>query len=136
MIIPRAENAVIVLSSIADHDDRPALRQKRIKPLERWLARFDASADLNTWLARLEQLHPTEIDMASAAEFRSGQRAWGFLRPAAAGVHVTGTNGKGSTCAALEKTAQHAGLRYWAVSPSALARVQRTLSVLLAECIR
>ena len=69
-----------------------------------------SSADLNTWLARLEQLHPTEIDMGLQRVAEVAARL-GILRPAPLVFTVTGTNGKGSTCATLDLLLQQAGLR-------------------------
>lgn len=68
------------------------------------------SADLAGWLARLEQLHPTEIDMGLQRVACVAARL-GIVRPAPLVFTVTGTNGKGSTCAALDQLLQQAGLR-------------------------
>ncbi len=64
---------------------------------------------LDGWLARCEQLHPTEIDMG-LARVRTVAQALGlsFSVPV---VMVAGTNGKGSTCAMLESVALQAGYR-------------------------
>ncbi|WP_339649107.1 bifunctional tetrahydrofolate synthase/dihydrofolate synthase [Halopseudomonas pelagia] len=69
-----------------------------------------SSADLAGWLARLEQLHPTEIDMGLQRVASVAARL-GISRPAPLVFTVTGTNGKGSTCAALDQLLQQAGLR-------------------------
>lgn len=66
--------------------------------------------DLAGWLARLEQLHPTEIDMGLQRVAGVAARL-GLSRPAPLIFTVTGTNGKGSTCAALNGLLQQAGLR-------------------------
>ncbi len=55
---------------------------------------------LADWLAYLEQLHPTAIDMG-LERVRSVAARLGLGRPAPRVVTVTGTNGKGSTCAFL-----------------------------------
>jgi dihydrofolate synthase/folylpolyglutamate synthase len=61
------------------------------------------------WLARCEQLHPTEIDMG--LQRVEQVRARLDLRFEAPVITVAGTNGKGSTCAMLESIALHAGYR-------------------------
>lgn len=59
------------------------------------------STDLAGWLARLEQLHPTEIEMGLERVAEVARRLC-IGQPEALVFTVTGTNGKGSTCAALE----------------------------------
>jgi len=53
---------------------------------------------LQDWLDYLEQLHPTAIDMG-LDRCREVAARLGLTRPAPQVVTVTGTNGKGSTCA-------------------------------------
>ena len=53
---------------------------------------------LQDWLEYLEQLHPTAIDMG-LDRCREVAARLGLKRPAPQVVTVTGTNGKGSTCA-------------------------------------
>lgn len=53
---------------------------------------------LDQWLSYLEQLHPSEIDMGLERVAQVAQRL-GLTRPGRKVVTVTGTNGKGSTCA-------------------------------------
>lgn len=53
---------------------------------------------LQDWLEYLEQLHPTAIDMG-LDRCREVAARLGLTRPAPQVVTVTGTNGKGSTCA-------------------------------------
>ena len=55
------------------------------------------TADLAGWLARLERLHPTDIDMGLERVAEVARRM-GIRQPAALVFTVTGTNGKGSTC--------------------------------------
>lgn len=57
-----------------------------------------AARNLEQWLSYLEQLHPSEIDMGLARVQDVAQRL-GLPRIANKIVTVTGTNGKGSTCA-------------------------------------
>lgn len=65
---------------------------------------------LGEWLAYLEQLHPSAIDMGLD---RSRQVALqlGLTRPAPRVITVTGTNGKGSTCAFLASLLRAQGLK-------------------------
>ena len=68
------------------------------------------SMDLAAWLARLERLHPTEIDMGLARVAEVASRL-GIRQPAPLVFTVTGTNGKGSTCAALDNLLRASGRR-------------------------
>ena len=64
---------------------------------------------LEAWLARCEQMHPTEIEMGlGRARAVKDRMALRFNVPV---VIVAGTNGKGSTCAMLESIALQAGYR-------------------------
>jgi dihydrofolate synthase / folylpolyglutamate synthase len=64
---------------------------------------------LEAWLARCEQMHPTEIEMGLGRVREVKERmALSFKVPL---VIVAGTNGKGSTCAMLESIALQAGYR-------------------------
>ena len=64
---------------------------------------------LAEWLARCEQMHPTEIDMTLDRVRAVRERlALQFGVPV---ITVAGTNGKGSTCAMLESIALQAGYR-------------------------
>ena len=64
---------------------------------------------LEAWLARCEQMHPTEIDMGLARVREVKDRlALKFNMPL---IVVAGTNGKGSTCAMLESVALQAGYK-------------------------
>lgn len=65
---------------------------------------------LGQWLHWLEQLHPVEIDMG-LQRVQEVARLLGLARPAKQIVTVTGTNGKGSTCALLEALCRQQGLR-------------------------
>ncbi|MBB3103544.1 bifunctional tetrahydrofolate synthase/dihydrofolate synthase [Azomonas macrocytogenes] len=64
---------------------------------------------LAEWLAHLEQLHPSAIDMGLERVREVGARL-GLERLAPRVVTVTGTNGKGSTCAFLASLLQTQGL--------------------------
>ena len=64
---------------------------------------------LDAWLARCEQMHPTEIDMGLGRVREVKNRlALSFKMPL---IVVAGTNGKGSTCAMLESVALQAGYK-------------------------
>lgn len=65
---------------------------------------------LGEWLAYLEQLHPSAIDMGLDRS-RQVAHQLGLSRPAPQVITVTGTNGKGSTCAFLAALLQAQGLK-------------------------
>jgi len=65
---------------------------------------------LGQWLAVLEAMHPSEIDMGLERVREVAERL-NVLRPAPRVFTVTGTNGKGSTCAALDSLLRTAWLR-------------------------
>jgi len=80
---------------------------------------------LADWLAYLEQLHPTAIDMGLERSHQVAQRL-GLHRPAPRVVTVTGTNGKGSTCAFLASLLRAQGLKVGVYSsPHLLAYNER-----------
>lgn len=64
---------------------------------------------LSEWLARLEGLHPVEIDMG-LDRVRDVATRLDVLQPAPLVFTVTGTNGKGSTCAGLDALLRQAGM--------------------------
>jgi dihydrofolate synthase/folylpolyglutamate synthase len=68
------------------------------------------TADLAGWLARLEKLHPTDIEMGLDRVAEVARRM-GIRQPDSRVFTVTGTNGKGSTCAALDSLLRRSGLR-------------------------
>lgn len=63
---------------------------------------------LDDWLARIEQLHPSEIELGLARIGEVIERL-GATRPAPAVITVGGTNGKGSCVAFLESLLQASG---------------------------
>ncbi|HEX8595222.1 MAG TPA: bifunctional tetrahydrofolate synthase/dihydrofolate synthase [Pseudomonas sp.] len=83
---------------------------------------------LGDWLAYLEQLHPSAIDMGLG---RSQQvaRQLGLTRPAPRVITVTGTNGKGSTCAFLAALLQAQGLKVGVYSSPHLLRYNERVQV-------
>jgi dihydrofolate synthase/folylpolyglutamate synthase len=76
---------------------------------------------LGEWLAYLEQLHPSAIDMGLERSQQVAQQA-GLSRPAPRVITVTGTNGKGSTCAFVASLLQAQGLKVGVYSSPHLVR--------------
>lgn len=83
---------------------------------------------LAEWLTRLERLHPKEIDMG-LARVSSVARRLEVLRPAPLVFTVTGTNGKGSTCAVLASLLHQAGKRTGVYTSPHLIRYNERISV-------
>ena len=69
-----------------------------------------AASSLSEWLAYLEKIHPTEIDLGLARTDEVRQRA-SISRPGRFTITVAGTNGKGSTVAMLSSILQQAGYK-------------------------
>ncbi|MEZ5648916.1 MAG: bifunctional tetrahydrofolate synthase/dihydrofolate synthase [Burkholderiaceae bacterium] len=67
------------------------------------------SPALAAWLARIERLHPTEIELGLDRVRRAAQAL--AIRIDAVRIVVAGTNGKGSVCAMLDSIARCAGYR-------------------------
>ncbi|WP_017245301.1 bifunctional tetrahydrofolate synthase/dihydrofolate synthase [Stutzerimonas stutzeri] len=85
------------------------------------------SRSLADWLAYLEQLHPTAIDMG-LDRVRAVAARMGMTRPAPLVVTVTGTNGKGSTCAFIASLLNAQGLKIGSYrSPHLLRYNERVL---------
>lgn len=76
---------------------------------------------LGEWLAYLEQLHPSAIDMGLERS-REVARRLGLGKPAPLVITVTGTNGKGSTCAFLASLISANGQRVGVYSSPHLLR--------------
>ncbi len=79
------------------------------------------SRSLADWLAYLEQLHPTAIDMG-LDRVRAVAARMAMTRPAPLVVTVTGTNGKGSTCAFIVSLLNAQGLKIGSYSSPHLLR--------------
>ncbi|MDE1165711.1 MAG: bifunctional tetrahydrofolate synthase/dihydrofolate synthase [Pseudomonas sp.] len=76
---------------------------------------------LGEWLAYLEQLHPVAIDMGLARSQQVAARLkLGKLAPRV--ITVTGTNGKGSTCAFVASLLKQQGLKVGVYSSPHLIR--------------
>ncbi|MCQ4297550.1 bifunctional tetrahydrofolate synthase/dihydrofolate synthase [Pseudomonas stutzeri] len=76
---------------------------------------------LADWLAYLEQLHPSAIDMGLDRVLAVSARL-GLTRPAPLVITVTGTNGKGSTCAFIASLLSSQGMRVGSYSSPHLLR--------------
>lgn len=79
------------------------------------------SRSLADWLAYLEQLHPTAIDMG-LDRVRAVAARMAMTRPAPLVATVTGTNGKGSTCAFIASLLNAQGLKIGSYSSPHLLR--------------
>ncbi len=83
---------------------------------------------LADWLAYLEQLHPSAIEMGLERSRAVAQRM-GLGRIAPRVVTVSGTNGKGSTCAFLAALLQAQGLRVGVYSSPHLRRYNERVQI-------
>lgn len=83
---------------------------------------------LEQWLSYLEQLHPSEIDMGLARVEAVAQRLE-LARIADQVVTVTGTNGKGSTCAFLASLVAQQGLKVGVYSSPHLLRYNERVRI-------
>ena len=88
--------------------------------------------DLAAWLERLEQLHPSAIDLGLA---RCGEvaRRLELLNPDATTITVAGTNGKGSTIAVMEAILCASGVHVGAFTSPHLVRYSERIRVDGAE---
>lgn len=83
---------------------------------------------LGEWLAYLEQLHPSAIDMGLARSQQvASQMGLGKLAPRV--VTVTGTNGKGSTCAFVASLLRVQGLQVGVYSSPHLLRYNERVQI-------
>ncbi len=83
---------------------------------------------LADWLSYLEQLHPSAIDMGLQRVQRAATLL-GLSRPAPLVITVTGTNGKGSTCAFLESLLLAQGLSVGVYSSPHLLRYNERVRI-------
>ena len=87
---------------------------------------------LGEWLAYLEQLHPAAIDMG-LDRAREVTKRMGLQKPAPRVVTVTGTNGKGSTCAFVAALLRAQGLKVGVYSSPHLLRYNERVHIDGAE---
>ncbi|MEC6745594.1 bifunctional tetrahydrofolate synthase/dihydrofolate synthase [Pseudomonas qingdaonensis] len=83
---------------------------------------------LGEWLAYLEQLHPSTIDMGLERSRQVATRL-GLGQPAPRVITVTGTNGKGSTCAFVASLLQAQGLKVGVYSSPHLLRYNERVQI-------
>lgn len=83
---------------------------------------------LADWLSYLEQLHPTAIDMG-LERVRQVAEQLGLGKLAPLVISVTGTNGKGSTCAFIEALLRGQGLKVGVYSSPHLLRYNERVRV-------
>lgn len=84
--------------------------------------------NLEQWLSYLEQLHPNEIDMGLARVEKVAQRL-AVSSIADKVVTVTGTNGKGSSCAFLASLLSQQGLQVGVYSSPHLLRYNERVRI-------
>ena len=84
--------------------------------------------DLAAWLERLEQLHPSAIDLGLARCGEVAQRLE-LLDTAVTTITVAGTNGKGSTVAVMEAMLCASGVRVGAFTSPHLVRYNERIRV-------
>ncbi len=83
---------------------------------------------LAQWLAKLEQLHPTDIELGLERVGRVA-KSLGLINLNTKVVTVAGTNGKGSTCAILESILSQAGYSVGVYSSPHLVRYEERVRV-------
>lgn len=83
--------------------------------------------DLAAWLSRIEQIHPQEIDLGLTRVAKVWQRLGANLN--AYVITVAGTNGKGSTVAALQSAAIASGISVCAFTSPHILRYNERICV-------
>src|SRR5690606_33461929 len=83
---------------------------------------------LQQWLDYQQQIHPVEIELG-LERIRQVSGRLDLGRPAAQVISVAGTNGKGSTCSALEAIARSAGLRVGCYTSPHLQRYNERIRI-------
>ncbi|RBW47153.1 bifunctional tetrahydrofolate synthase/dihydrofolate synthase [Psychromonas sp. B3M02] len=87
-----------------------------------------SAATLEQWLAHLEQLHPNAIELGLKRITEVGQRL-SLIHFDAKVITVAGTNGKGTTCAYLEKILLDAGFKVGVYSSPHIHRYNERLRI-------
>ena len=87
-----------------------------------------ATSPLATWLSYLEHLHSKTIDLGLARVSEVAQRM-AVMKPAPFVFTVAGTNGKGTTCRALESVLMAAGYKVGVYSSPHLVRYTERVRV-------
>jgi len=88
--------------------------------------------DLTTWLKHLEQLHPNVIELGLKRITEVGKRL-NLINFDAKVITVGGTNGKGTTCAYLEKILIDAGFKVGVYSSPHIHRYNERLRINFLE---
>ncbi len=89
--------------------------------------------DLKAWLAHIATLHPRMIDLGLDRVRRVAERM-GLASPSPFVFTIAGTNGKGSTLAALEAILSHSGLRVGCYLSPHLERFNERIRLAGVEC--
>lgn len=84
--------------------------------------------DLKDWLIYLEQLHPSSIDMGLERLKQVAEKLQ-LTRPAPLVITVTGTNGKGSTCAFVTALLESQGLKVGLYTSPHLLHYQERITI-------
>jgi len=84
--------------------------------------------NLQDWLTHLEQLHPNAIELGLTRISKVGQ-ALGLIHLNAKVITVAGTNGKGTTCAYLERILLDQGFKVGVYSSPHIARYNERLRI-------
>lgn len=87
-----------------------------------------ATSPLATWLCYLEKLHNVTIDLGLERVKSVGERM-GLLTPAPLVFTVAGTNGKGTTCCAIEAILMASGLKVGVYSSPHLLRYNERVRI-------
>jgi dihydrofolate synthase / folylpolyglutamate synthase len=90
--------------------------------------RSESRALLDQWLARIQQIHPREIELG-LGRLRPVARTLGLHKPAPIVITVTGTNGKGSHVATLDALGRAAGFRVGSYTSPHLLRYNERICV-------
>lgn len=83
---------------------------------------------LDAWLARIERLHPSEIDLG-LERVGTVAHTLGVAAPTARVITVSGTNGKGSVCALLEAILSAEGHRVGLYTSPHVARFNERIRI-------